>query len=66
MPPKLPISMPSLDAILLAGQCQLDDGSIEPCVAVLARDWAKVVRELKKACIALGNSEQACQAEGID
>lgn len=56
------VEIPVLSAPPIQGNCRLN-GEPVPCVAVLQSDWENVIRALKAACLANGQSKQECLAE---
>ena len=50
----------------LEGRCvgvsiKTDERRVFDCIAVATSDWNMIIRELKKACLATGGSEEECQ-----
>ncbi len=56
------VQLPVLGAQPLTVPCEVGDHS-DVCILVLKRDYETIVRELKAACLALGQTPAACQAE---
>lgn len=55
------VSMPTIVTPLTIA-CRLD-GQPEECSILRRRDFEDIVRQLKGACLALGQSKAECQAE---
>jgi hypothetical protein len=59
---KYTVSMPTLSAHPREVPCKLNDEAIT-CLVVVEEDWNAIVRELKAACIANGQTPKECFAQ---
>lgn len=56
------VEIPVLQAPPIQGNCLLNSQPV-PCIAVIRSDWENVIRALKAACLANGQSREECSAE---
>ncbi len=61
-PSRFRVEIPVLQAPPIQGTCRLNGEPVD-CVAVLKTDWENIVRALKAACLANGQSREDCLAE---
>jgi hypothetical protein len=64
MRPSYDMQIPKLQAQPILGEC-MASGERLPCVTLLLEDHETIIRELKAACLALGNTNGKCDA-GFD